>query len=184
MTKRRFLAAALGVSAASRGRAQDAQAEARPDAGAIAAQVAGRVLLALDGTVQVYFYYLFVDGLGSDLFSGPPSERTAHFTLRTDPVRPVVTFNGDIAHMGFQPGGGEGLYRIYYNPSPGNRDFTRPDTFAQGAQIAAFRARRTQATLMPGSHAMVSGTADLASSTEITFRDRAFDVKDLYRSIS
>lgn len=186
-TKRKMLAAALGAAFTQRGRAQGPEGGTRPasDAGAIAAHIAGRLQLGLDGLVQVYFYFFFVDGVGSDLFGGTPGERTAHFTMRTDLLQPLITANGDAAHLGFQPAAGsEGLYRLYYNSLPGTRDFAKPETFAQGVQIATFRTRRTQATVIPGSHSMASGTADLTSSTPVTFREKTFDIGTLYRSIT
>ena len=185
MTKRTFLAAAMGAVPflTTRLKAADAPPPA-PGTGSIAAQVAGRVNIGLDGIVEVFVYFLFVDGLGSELFAGQPSERTAHFTLRADRLRPIFTQNGDITHVSFQPAGGEGFYRVFYNPSPSNRDFSRPETFAQGTQIAAFKTRRTQATLIPGALAQVTGTIDLVESADVTFRDRTFNVTDLYKALS
>ncbi len=182
MNKRTFLKAALAAPflVSRRAAAEGPTAEA----GAIAAQVSGRVNIGLDGIAEVIVYFLFVDGIGSDLFSGPPSERTAHFTLRADRLRPILTPNADMIHIGFQPAGNEGLYRVYYNPSPTNRDFSQPETFSQGSRIAVFKARRTQATVVPGSHTLVTGTADLVESTEVTFKDAAFDIGGAYRVTS
>ena len=185
MTKRMFLTAALGGFPLLKAQSSVAE-EAAPatESGAIAAQVAGRVVLALDGTLEVFQYYLFIDGLGADVFAGQPSERTAHFTLRTDRLRPIFTQNGDVMHIGFQPAGTEGLYRVYYNPSPQNRDFSRPETFSTGLQIAAFKSRRTQATLIPGSHALVTGTGDMVETADFTFRERKLNVASLFKSIT
>jgi len=185
MTKRTFLTAALSAAPFLTNRLKAAEAPVSPGTGSIAAQVAGRVNIGLDGIVEVFVYFLFVDGLGSDLFAGQPSEHTAHFTLRADKLRPVFTANGDITHVTFQPAPGvQGFYRVYYNPQPTNRDLTRPETFSQGTQIAAFRTRRTQATLIPSVLTQVTGTIDLVESADLTFRDRTFNVTDLYKALS
>jgi len=188
MTKRTALAAALGAAAAAwpaRSQVTTTSAPAPSDAGAIASHISGRVRLALDGSVQVYFYFLYVDSLGADLFNGTPGERTAHFTLRTDLLTPTITLNGDLAHLGFRPAAGsEGLYRLFYNATPVDRDFARPDSFAQGIEIATFRTRRTQATVIPGAAGLASGTADLASSTTFTFRDAQLNVADWHKAIT
>ena len=184
MNKRTFLTAAIGAAPLLTGKLKAAGEPPATETGAIAAQVAGRVNIGLDGIVEVFVYFLFVDALGSELFSGQPSERTAHFTLRADRLRPIFTQNSDVTHVGFQPAGGEGFYRVFYNPSPSNRDFNRPETFAQGKQIAAFRTRRTQSTLIPGALALVTGTIDLVESADVTFRDRTFNVSDLYQSLT
>ena len=187
MTKRSFLAAALTAAPFLTTRAKAADEPLPPGIGSMAAQVAGRVNIGLDGIVEVFVYFMFVDGvgLGSDLFEGQPNQHTAHFTLRADRLRPVFTQNGDITHVTFEPApGGQGFYRIFYNPRPTNRDLTRPETFSQGTQIAAFRTRRTQATLIPGALTQVTGTIDLVEHADFTFRDRTFNVRDIYLALS
>ncbi len=184
MTKRSFLAATL-VAPFWGSRLSAAETLTVPATGSIGAQVAGRVNIGLDGIVEVFVYFMFVDGLGSDLFSGPPNHNTAHFTLRADRLVPVFTQNGDVTHVSFQPAPGvDGFYRIFYNPQPSTRDLNRPETFSVGNQIAAFRTRRTQATLIPGALAQVTGTIDLVESTDFTFRDRAYNVRYLYQALS
>ena len=186
MTKRTFLTAAISAAPFFVNRLKAAaEPLVSPGTGSIAAQVAGRVNIGLDGIVEVFVYFLFVDGLGSDLFAGQPNEHTAHFTLRADRLRPVLTANGDVMHVTFQPAPGtQGFYRVYYNPQPSNRDLTRPETFSQGTQIAAFRTRRTQATLIPSALTQVTGTIDLVESADLTFRDRTFNVSNLYQALS
>jgi hypothetical protein len=186
MTKRTFLGAALGALPLLTRNRLNAQSPPENEApalatGAIAAHVAGRMILNIDGTLDVIQYFLWVDGLGADVFAGAPSERTAHFTLRADRLRPIMIQNGDVTHISFQPAGSEGLYRVFYDPSPVNRDFSRPETFSSGTQIAAFKSRRTQATLIEGSHVMVTGTADVVDATEITFREKPIAVSALYK---
>ncbi len=184
MTKRNFLAAALGAAPFFNTRGQAAEVPPVPGTGSIAAQVAGRVNIGLDGIVEVFVYFHFVDGL-SNLFSGQiTNEQTAHFTLRADRLRPIFTQNGDLTHVTFQPYNSEGFYRIFYNPQPISRDLTKPETFSQGTQIAAFRTRRTQATLIPGALAQVTGTIDLVEAADFTFRDRAYNVSYLYQALS
>lgn len=181
MTKRQFLGAAAAAPFFLESRAAAQDATAAIDVGAIAAQVAGRIVIGLDGTLEVFQYFLFVDGLGSDLYSGTPSERTAHFTLRTDRLRPILAQNGDVTHVGFQPAASEGLYRIYFDPSP-QRDFTRPETFASGVQVGTFRSRRTQATMVSGSHVLVTGTADVADAVDFTFRGKTLNIGSLIKA--
>ncbi len=191
MTKRTFLSGAFGAAlpllrasglqAQSPG-GESQQLPAATASGSILTQVAGRVIMNLDGTVDVIEYFLWVEGLGADVFAGPPSERTAHFTLRADRLRPILVQNGDMTHLSFQPAGTEGLYRVFFDPSPSNRDFNRPETFSSGTQIAAFKSRRTQATVSPGSSGLVTGTFDLVASREITYRDLAIDIAALLKS--
>jgi hypothetical protein len=186
ITKRNLLAAAFGAAFTRRAAAQEQPQTGRSDAGAIGAQVAGRVVVSSDGLLQVLVYFLYVDGIGSDLFNGTPSERTAYFTLRTDLLRPAsVIPNGDVVHIGLQPApGSEGLYRLYYNALPNSRDFSRPETFAQGVQIAAFRTRRAQCTVIPGSHSLATGTADIVSQSDFTFRGQSVDSAKVYPALT
>ena len=183
MNKRHFFAAALGA-AFTRRTARAAEAPFITEPGAIAAQVIGRINIGADAITEVALYFAFIDGLGGDLFNGESSEKTAHFTLRTDRLRTLVTLNGDAAHLTFQPEGESGLYHVYYDPSASSRSFTSPGTFSQGTKIAAFKSRRTQTTLVPGSHGLVTGTADVVESSVMNYRDVAYNIADLFNSIT
>ena len=64
MTKRSFLAAALSAAPFLTTRAKAADEPPLPATGSIGAQVAGRVNIGLDGIVEVFVYFMFVDGVG------------------------------------------------------------------------------------------------------------------------
>ena len=51
----------------------------------VAWYVIGRVLIAPEGTGQEIGYFVFLNGIPDPLFTGPASETTAYFTVRSDP---------------------------------------------------------------------------------------------------
>lgn len=90
-------------------------------------------------------YIAFIEGIDypdtgeNPLFNGQPSEQTAYFTIRltellSEPdVLPVP--DTELTAFLFPPGG---QFTVYFDSSPGDRDWGKPDTFAQGVPIAVF----------------------------------------------
>ena len=68
-------------------------------------------------TTQVLLtgYFASIEGLPGPLFSGVPSESTAHFTWSSASSGATVLPNGDIAGVVLNSGEN---FNVYYNPSP------------------------------------------------------------------
>jgi hypothetical protein len=85
-------------------------------------------------------YLAFIEGVDSSLFNGVPSKDTAYFTVRVTkplpppvalPVEPDPGFSASI----LMPGG---QFTVYFDSTPGPRDWSAPDTFSEGVPIAVF----------------------------------------------
>lgn len=152
--------------------------------GIVAGQAIGRSLVSPDGTVEVFGYFSSIDGLGNRIFSGAPSEGTAHFTFRSVKARLVSIPNGGVFQFRLEPiAEGDAFYTIYYNPNP-NQNFARPDTFSDGQVIATYRVRGGTLTLVPGVMLAYTASYEALGSTEITFRDAKVDLAKIADSIT
>lgn len=144
--------------------------------GFLAGQAVGRTLLDGDGTIDTFGFFTSLEGLGNQLFSGAPSEKTAHFTYRASKARMVPIANLGIFQIGLTPASGDDvLYRVFFNANP-NQDFNRPDSFSDGQVIATYKVRSASLTLIPGIVIQYSGSYEVSSSTEISFRETRFDL--------
>jgi len=105
------------------------QADPAP-ASAVSCHFSGRAYQTFgadgQGAGEVAGYFTDIDGISDPLFNGPPSEKTAFFTFRSNQfaLTPLAE-NGSIALYRVSPG----TFNIYFNPHP-NGDWSNPDTFS------------------------------------------------------
>jgi hypothetical protein len=99
-------------------------------AAAVSCHFSGRAYQTFDGNGQgageVAGYFIDIDGISSPLFNGPPSEKTAFFTFRSNQflLEPRAD-NGSITLYRVSPG----TFNIYFNPKP-DGNWNTPDTFS------------------------------------------------------
>jgi hypothetical protein len=165
---------------------QPQRAEVRPiPAAAVACYFVARAFLSADFRHgEVVGYFTDINGIGDSrsLFNGPPSEKTAYFTLRSDvlSVTPLPA-NGDVV-----PGlVSAGTFDVYYNPVP-KGDWSNPDTFSSGRLVARFMRPETlvlqilqtdTATPPPfESLTLHTLTETLLSSKSFTFKGHKYDL--------
>ena len=80
------------------------------------------------GVAEVAGYITDIPGISNSLFNGPPSEKTAHLTFRSDlvtltPLPPNGVVNLEQVSAG--------TFNIYFNPTP-NGDWDDPNSFSNG----------------------------------------------------
>ncbi len=152
--------------------------------GSLAAQAAGRVGFYTDGTFDAFGYFSFIEGLDLPLFSSQPSERTAHFTFRSEKTGAEPLANDRLIHLIYRPL--NGLWtrlHIYYNPIP-TGDFAKPQSFEAGQKIATFRTRGLRITLNPSRFFNLTSGMVLESSSDFTVDGRKLNVKDFLEAAS
>src|SRR4051794_39766702 len=101
--------------------------------GEIAWYVTGRFYAAQDGSLFDAGYFLHLQGIEADLFSGAPGEATAVLTFLADPFTATRVANGDLA-LGMDA---VGDFAVYLNRSPA-ATFDDPASFGAGEEIARF----------------------------------------------
>ena len=145
--------------------------------GTIGAQAIGRIVFDSDGNGQVICYFT-VFGELQNLFSGPPSEATAHFTGRSTKFKVKTTLNGAVVHFQTVPVEGDAiLVNFYYDLSP-DQDFKRPDTFSNGELFSTWRWHSSLGTLSPLGITPSIGGVDLVWSKIIFPEGVPFNVKN------
>ena len=102
--------------------------------GEVAWYVTGRFYAAEDGTLLDAGYFLHVQGIDDEMFSGVPGEGTAYLTFLADPFTATLVENGDLA-LGMDAAGEFG---VYLNPAAG-ATFDDPASFGAGEEVARFR---------------------------------------------
>lgn len=149
--------------------------------GELAWYVTGRFYAAEDRSVRDAGYFVHLQGIDAELFSGPRGEGTAYLTFLADPFTARPLTNGDLA-IGIDPAG---EFAIYLNPQPA-ATFDDPATFGAGVEIARFR--RTSialgATVGRGEKDTGLITANVFSSRLISSRPfelggRTYDLRSL-----
>lgn len=85
-------------------------------------------------------YIAFIEGVDSPLFAGAPSKDTAYFTIRVTnylppPIPLPVDADPALNTQLIMPGG---QFTVFYNSSPGPRDWNNPASFSDGVPIAVF----------------------------------------------
>lgn len=110
--------------------------------GVVGAHLSGRLVggPGLSGHYQLLCYLTFLQGVGTGVFAGAPGEQTAQFSTRSDPFQFQTIVNGSLLQFSrlAVPGVPPPAMRVYYSANP-NRDFSQPDSFSEGQQIAVFR---------------------------------------------
>ena len=105
--------------------------------GAITAELIGQVANPAPNRTLAYGYLSFIKGLSPDALAagGELNERTARFTFFVDTVNQRVINNGPLRVIDRA-----GTMGIYLDTSP-DGDWSRPETFQDGEQIAAAELR-------------------------------------------
>jgi len=149
--------------------------------GEVAWYVTGRFYAATDGSLLDAGYFLHLQGIDGDLFSGERGEGTAHLTFLADPFTAKPLQNGDIS-LGLDA---IGDFAVYLNRQPA-ATFHDPASFGAGEEIARFRrvAVVTGATIGTGSEnrplfALNVFSARLVSSRPFELGGRTYDLRRL-----
>ena len=103
-------------------------------AGEVAWYVTGRFYLRPDGHLHDVGYFLHLQGLHGEMFSGPPGEGTAHFTFSSTPFHATSIANGGLSIGLDSPG----FFEVFLQRRPA-ATFEHPATFAAGEPVASFR---------------------------------------------
>ena len=140
------------------------------------------------GPPEFVGYIAFIEGVDGPLFNGYPSEQTAYFTIRVtkplaDPiVNPLegLSVPDDALTAVLYPPGGQ--FTVYFDSSPGPRDWKTPGTFAEGVPVAVFE---ESALLQAGANGAFPGvvysvfSSRLIDSTPIWFNGQKINFKRL-----
>jgi len=174
---------ALAAMPMAPGLAAGEESVARVPSGVVAAHMVGRVLVAADGVCEVIGYHAFIDGLGQP-FAGEASEKTAYFSVRSEPFRMRPVLNNTTVNLFAVPLTGSTVpLHVYYNPTP-NRDFSDPASFSEGQLVATFNPRGGMATLSPLGVAAYNGSLDLVASNPFTFAGQSVDFRSLGETVT
>jgi hypothetical protein len=104
-------------------------------AGEVAWYVTGRFYAAENnGPLLDAGYFLQLQGIDADLFTGKPGEGTAHLTFLADPFTATPLSNGDLS-LGMDA---VGDFAVYLKREP-SATFDDPASFGAGEEIARFR---------------------------------------------
>jgi hypothetical protein len=129
-------------------------------------------------------YVGFIEGVEAPLFTGAPSKDTAYFTVRiTKPTPPpeVLPVEQDpfLTTQLIMPGA---QFTVFYDATPGPRDWANPADFSAGVPIAVFEESALMSTQalanFPGVFFNTFSTR-LVDSTPINFHDQKIDFKKL-----
>jgi hypothetical protein len=140
--------------------------------GEVAWYVTGRFYGIEGGPAFDAGYFLHVQGIDADLFSGAPGEGTAYLTFLAEPFEARKVPNGDIT-LGLDP---VGEFAVYLNPHP-KASFDRPKSFGEGQEVARFRraGRVTGATVGSGSENIALFSANVFSARLVASREFELD---------
>ncbi|MDJ0814261.1 MAG: hypothetical protein QNJ23_11070 [Woeseiaceae bacterium] len=97
------------------------------------------------GPPEFVGYVAYIEGVDSSLFAGTPSKDTAYFTIRVTrglppPIDLLVETDPELTVQLIAPDDmfAPGQFTVFYNSSPGPRDWKNPDTFSDGVPVAVF----------------------------------------------
>ena len=149
--------------------------------GEVAWYVTGRFYAREDGTLLDAGYFLHLQGIDGQLFSGRRGEGTAYLTFLADPFTATPLQNGDLA-LGMDA---VGDFSVYLNRQPG-ATFDDPASFGAGEEVARFRrvAVVTGATVGSGSgnqplFSLNVFSARLVASRAFELGGRRYDLRRL-----
>ena len=144
-------------------------------AGSLATNFVGRFYFnpnTLQGFVAGYLPD--IAGIAGPLFDGSPGEGTAYFTFRSNVFQfTQLPTNGDLQLFLLSAG----TYAIYFNAQPIG-DWSNPDTFSSGQQIALFK--RPEGLVLEftdfGNHVIGE---DLISTQPFIFHGHRYDFRSI-----
>ena len=137
--------------------------------GEVAWYVTGRFYAAAEGGALLDAgYFLHLQGVDGELFSGAPGEGTAYLTFLADPFTATNVVNGDIT-LGMDA---VGDFAVYLNRAPG-ATFDDPASFGAGEEVARFRrvAVVTGATVATGAKAAPLFALNVFSASLVSCRE-------------
>jgi hypothetical protein len=123
------------------------------------------------GKSEVIGYLTYKEGINTSLFDGPPSEKTAHFTLRIPDLSAVHINNTGNVNIQVRPPGS--LLKIYLNERP-NQDWDYPDSFSAGRLVATYYEGVAQLINM-GPVAESTATFDLTFNEDFNFHGKTYN---------
>jgi|GEM_PF-1017448 len=124
-----------------------------------------------NGKSEVIGFLTYKEGINTPFFDGPPSEKTAHFTLRIPDLSAVQISNTGNVNIQLRPPGS--LLKIYLNDRP-NQDWDNPDSFSQGRLVATYYEDVAQLINM-GPVAESTATFHLTFSEDFNFRGKTYN---------
>lgn len=137
-------------------------------------QLVGKTLLnPATGAGQVLGYFTFLEGAPGPMFSGPPGEATAHFTLRSQPFQTQFFPHGDIL-IGLL---GEETFALYADAAP-DQDFNNPASFSDGEQLAAFNRLPAQINFV-GPVFTDTFSVEILSGQTVSWQERSINLRRL-----
>jgi hypothetical protein len=150
--------------------------------GAIAAHLVGRLVgnNGANGDFEFLGYLSSVETTGLPVFSGDPSEHTAHLTFRSDPFRLTAIANGpvwQVTRLADQSAPVPGV-QLYFNATPG-ADFDQPDSFSTGELLGAVLPHGTQGLLVPSVFFHLEGSVTVLKRGQFVLDHRPFDLREL-----
>jgi hypothetical protein len=122
---------------------------------------------------EVIGFLTFKNGIEESLFSGPPSEKTAYFTLRIEGLTSTVVANTGNVGVQLRPPGQK--LNIYLHDKPDN-DWNRPEGFSTGKLIATYYEQVAQLINM-GPVAESTATFELIGGADFTFGHKRYDFR-------
>jgi hypothetical protein len=169
-----IVSAALALTTIFAGLGFAAAAQPAP-AGAVACYSVARGYIDPDNATSItYGYDTIISGIPGPLFSGPPSEKTAFFTYRTDVLQgTVLQPNGDVGIILFAPS----TVSMYFNPAPAG-DWSNPDTFSSGILIGRYQLPEQEFLQLPAFTRAV-GTETLTFSRNFLFNGKTYNLRSL-----
>jgi hypothetical protein len=178
MSKFKLLLLLVIFSAISMPAMAGEKAVKRVPAGAIAFHFAGD--LAYGDPSELVGYMAFIEGVDGPLFTGEPSKDTAYFTLRVTsempwPISMPIETDPELSVSVLSPGI---QFTVFFNSSPGPREWEDPDTFSEGVPIAVFE----ESALLSNSGSFASANAfssRLIDSMPIDFNGQRIDFKKM-----
>lgn len=153
------------------------------ETGGIPYHYVGRVKLNfVDSTGIVYGYMTALAGVSdvAPLFTGTPSESTAHLTFRANIKFQALPGNGPLGPGQFAVTPilvEAGIWSIYYTPNPAH-NCDDPDTFSDGQLVATLDRQLEQFSVYPN-FSINAGAATLKSSTPFKLAERTIDLRKL-----
>jgi len=123
------------------------------------------------GISEVIGYLTYKEGIGTALFAGAPSEKTAHFTLRIPDLRSVSMNNTGKVSVQVRPPGA--LLQIYLKEHP-DQDWDNPESFSNGKLIATYYEGVAQLINM-GPVAESTATFDLIFNEDFAFKGKTYN---------
>ena len=184
MKKTLFMPLALLITFGASETIADDDAVRRVPAGAVAYHFVLSLSFA-PPPPELVGYLAFIEGVEGSLFNGPASKDTAFFTTRvTTSLPPFIPLpvepDPNLSVALIPPGGAQ--FTIYYDETPGGRDWNDPNTFSNGVPVAVFE---ESALLNTNAGATIPGvtynvfSSKLIESTRFRFKGQKIDFKKL-----